>query len=186
VLEGHVKARSDFSVAGVADFALLGGQQRAAVVGAVDRMAAGAADLASQVSRSADMHLAEIVGVAQQAAILGFAGSERRKPDDLLRVGADSVEKARAVTPLATGALRRLIPQNERHEMRVATEVARYVCMAALADLATDKLLAWVALTLSHGGEWQQCRSYRRQRVRKESLHSTWPAQPIDRAQRSL
>ena len=136
-------------------------------------MAARAANLAGEVRRPADMHLAEVPGVARQAATLGCARRECWKPDDLLLVGADGVEKPRAVTSLAPGALRRLVPQSDGNEMRVATEPTRDLRVTALADLPADKLLARVPLNLPEGGDRKQWRERQKQRACTESPHST-------------
>ena len=164
VLEGHLEAGPDVLVAAVAQIPLPRGKQRPGFVRIVDRVAAGATNLAGRVRRSAYVHLAKVTGVAGQASLLRLAGSERRKAHDLFLVGRDHVLKSRPVAALAAGSFRRLVARRDRIEVGVATEGIRYGGMAALADLAAHELLLGGCLILgpcragpSRGQQANQC-----------------------------
>ena len=82
-LKGSSKRAPYLEMAGVADLALLLGEQRADLGGAVDRVAGDAAHFAGRVRRAPNLDLAEIIGVTREAAVEHRARLELGETDDL-------------------------------------------------------------------------------------------------------
>ena len=141
MLEGHVESSPDFLMARVAKLALLTGEQSAVFVSAVNGMAACATNLARQVCGSVDVHLAEVAGVALQAASLPFDRRQGRKANDLLLVQVQDVQERRPVAPFATSPFRRLVLHRDGSVVRIARERLPDRRMTSLADRAAHELL---------------------------------------------
>ncbi len=143
-------------------------------------MAARAAHFSRQVRGTANVHFAQIPGMADQAAVLRCAGAELGKPHDLLLVCGNGVQPSGTMAALTAGSLRRLIADSNGIEVSGAPELIRDPGMASLADLGADERV--------RGGNWLLRKAARKpgdsdqryQQDRSESTHC-WPARCRDK-----